>query len=88
MTFRRPQLAAVTLVNPPPFFSSWAASIRHRELGPGRSEVAYTLTFTCRPTVLAPLIERVALVAFRWETRRRLRALAAYLGRAVPSPGA
>lgn len=86
VTFRRPQLAAVTLVNTPPFFAHWAASIRHRDTGPGTSEVVYTLTFTCRPAVLAPLIERVALVAFRWETQRRLRALAAYLGRTVPVP--
>lgn len=79
VTFRRPDLAAVSLVNRPPLFTSWAASIRHRPLAPEQSEVMYTLTFSCRPAVVARLIEPVALAAFRWETRRRLRALAAHL---------
>jgi len=79
VSFKRPQLAAVALVQRPPLFESWAASIRHRPLGDARSEVVYTLTFRCRPVALAPLIEPIALAAFRWETRRRLRALAAHL---------
>lgn len=80
VTFSRPELAAVTLVRRPPLFASWAASIRHRALPGERSEVVYTLTFACRPKVLAPVIEPVALAAFRWETRRRLQALARQLG--------
>lgn len=80
VTFRRPDVAAVVLVNQPPVFATWAASIRHRPLGPGRSEVVYTLTFTCRPAWAARVLEPVALAAFRWETRRRLRALASFLG--------
>ncbi len=80
VTFRRPDLAAVALVNRPPLFASWAASIRHRPLGEGRSEVVYTLTFTCRPGPVARVLEPVALAAFRWEPRRRLRALATHLG--------
>lgn len=79
VTFRRPSLAAVELVGAPPFFASWAASIRHRPLPDGCSEVVYTLTFTGRPALLAPIVEGVALAAFRWETQRRLRALAAHL---------
>ena len=81
VTFRRPTLAAVTLVNTPPFFATWAASIRHKPLDDHSSEVVYTLTFTGRPRVLAPVIEAVALRAFRWETQRRLRALARHLAR-------
>lgn len=84
VTFTRPELAAVVLVNRPALFARWAASIRHRELGPGESEVVYTLTFTCRPRFLAPILEPAALLAFRWETARRLRALAAHL--ATPAP--
>lgn len=80
VTFRRPELAAVTLVNKPPLFASWTASIRHRPLDGSTSEVVYTLTFRCRPAVFARVIEPVALALFRWETTRRLRALAAYLG--------
>jgi hypothetical protein len=79
VTFRRPELAAVVLVGRAPLFADWAASIRHRPLPEGGSEVVYTLTFRSRPAALAWLIEPVALAAFRFETRRRLRALAAYL---------
>ncbi len=86
VTFRRPRLAAVTLVNRPPLFESWSASIRHHPLGDGRSEVVYTLTFTCRPRFAGRVVEAVALPAFRWETRRRLRALAAYLAAHEPLP--
>lgn len=85
VTFRRPDLAAVVLVSSPPFFATWAASIRHRPLEPldgrPRSEVVYTLTFTARPAALRRVVEPVALAAFRWETRRRLRALAEHLRR-------
>ena len=80
VTFRRPELAAVALVGSAPLFESWGASIRHVPLDGRRHELVYTLTFRCRPAPLAPLIERVALLAFRWETRRRLRALAAAVG--------
>ena len=76
VTFRRPLLAAVVLVDAPFPFRTWAASIRHRPMPGGTSEVVYTLTFTCRA---GRLVEPVALLAFRWETRRRLRALAAHL---------
>jgi Polyketide cyclase / dehydrase and lipid transport len=79
VTFRRPTLAAVVLVGRPPLFEHWAASIRHLPLPEGGSEVVYTLTFRCRPAWAAPLIEPIALAAFRMETRRRLRALAAHL---------
>lgn len=81
VTFRRPELAAVTLTRQAPFFAKWAASIRHKDLPDGRSELAYTLTFTCRPAWARRVIEPVALAAFRWETTRRLRALAAHLAR-------
>jgi polyketide cyclase/dehydrase/lipid transport protein len=80
VTFRRPELAAVQLVGRAPFFATWAASIRHSPLPGGTSILVYTLTFRCRPALLAPLLEPVALAAFRQETRRRLRALAAHLG--------
>lgn len=92
VTFRRPDLAAVVLMSRPLFFDTWAASIRHRPVaavdGRPQSEVVYTLTFTVRPAVVRRVVEPVALAAFRWETRRRLRALAAHLGRRAPSPTA
>ena len=80
VTFRPPLLAAVVLVDAPFPFRTWAASIRHVPLPGGCSELVYTLTFTCRA---ARLVEPLALAAFRWETRRRLRSLAAHLGHAA-----
>ncbi len=71
----------MTLTSRSPFFAVWAASMRHRDLDDGCSEVVYTLTFTGAPALLRRPVEFVALRAFRWETTRRLRALAAHLAR-------
>jgi hypothetical protein len=76
VTFRRPDLAAITLVSPPPFFATWAASIRHESLPDDDSTVTYTMTFRCRPRWAAWLIEPIARAGFRRETARRLCALA------------
>lgn len=78
VTFRRPGLAAVVLTRPVLVFATWAASIRHRDDDAG-STATYTLTFTCRPRLLAPAVEPVTRWAFGVETRRRLRALARHL---------
>lgn len=88
VTFRRPDLAAVTLTSRSPFFAAWAASMRHRDLEGGCSEVVYTLTFTGAPAPLSRVVEAVAVRAFRWETGRRLRALAAHLERSGPGAAA
>jgi hypothetical protein len=77
VSFRRGQFAAVKLVNRPPLFDTWAASIRHEDLGPSRSRIVYTLSFSSRPSALAWLFEPLLALAFRIETRRRLRALRA-----------
>jgi len=79
VTYDRPRLAAVVLTRPVLVFRTWAASIRHTKREGGTSEVTYTLTFTCRPRLLAPLVEPVARWAFRAETAARLRALSAHL---------
>ena len=78
VTFERPTLAAVRMVNAPLFFESWAASIRHDDLSARESRLIYKFQFTTRPRVLRlaldPLIERL----FAWETRKRLQALKAF----------
>jgi hypothetical protein len=78
VTFERPTLAAVRMVNAPLFFESWAASIRHDDLSARESRLTYKFQFTTRPRVLRfildPLIERL----FAWETRKRLQALKAF----------
>jgi hypothetical protein len=88
VTFDRPRLAAVKMVNTPPFFGSWAASIRHDDVGPESSRLTYTWSFAARPRWLAWLLEPMIGRVFQWETRKRLRALRDFLTerrRAVPS---
>ena len=75
VTVRRPTLAAVVLTSRPPFFTTWAASIRHEPIGDRRSNCVYTMTFQCHPRVIEPLVRTM----FRRETRRRLSALAGAL---------
>lgn len=78
VSFDRPKLAAVEMINLPPLFSTWAASIRHAEETPGSSRVTYTFSFRARPRWLAWLFEPIMLRVFHWETKKRLKALAAY----------
>lgn len=68
-------VAAVKMLDRPPLFGKWAASIRHEPLGERRSRLTYTYNFRSRPRWLAFLLEPILAVVFRWETRRRLRAL-------------
>jgi polyketide cyclase/dehydrase/lipid transport protein len=75
VSFDRPRVAAVKLVNSPPFFDTWAASIRHEDLAPRRSRIVYTLQFSARPAALRWLLEPIMLRAFRRETAKRLAAL-------------
>jgi len=81
VTFERPTLAAVKMVNAPIFFQSWAASIRHEDISERESRLTYKFQFTARPSllrfVLEPLMERL----FVWETRKRLQALKAFFKR-------
>lgn len=78
VTFERPTVAAVRMVNRPPFFETWAASIRHADLPAGESRITYTFHFTTRPAWLRFVLDPVMSRVFAWETRRRLRALRDY----------
>ena len=75
-----PNVAAVKMVNQPPFFQSFAATIRHRDLGDGSSSIEYKYNFTARPQWLRSLLHPAMAAAFRWETRKRLRALRRFFG--------
>jgi len=75
VTFDPPKLAAVKMVNEPPFFGAWAASLRREDTGGGDSRVTYTFTFTVKPRPLRFILEPVMGLVFRLETRKRLRAL-------------
>ena len=78
VSFQRGVVAAVKMLNQPPFFGAWAASIRHTSIDETHSEVTYTYQFTARPAWLQWLLHPIMGAVFRWETRRRLDALARY----------
>lgn len=84
VTFERPTLAAVKMVNQPPFFEAWAASIRHDDLPPSESRITYRFQFTTRPRLLRFLIEPIMSRMFVRETRKRLNALKSYVVRHAP----
>lgn len=75
VSFKPPKLAAVKMVNRPPFFEAFAATIRHRDLDDDSSSIEYKYNFTARPTWLRWLLHPAMAAAFRWETRKRLAAL-------------
>ncbi len=79
VTFTPPRVAAVKLVNRPPLFESFAATIRHEDLGDGTSSMEYLYNFTARPGWLRWVLEPVMSAVFRWETRKRLKALGRYV---------
>jgi hypothetical protein len=62
-------------------FERWAASIRHEPLGEQTSRIVYTYNFRARVRLFAFVLEPILALVFRWETRRRLRALRAALSR-------
>jgi len=75
VAFNPPRVAAVKMLNRPAFFATFAATIRHHDLGNGASTVEYKYHFTARPAWLRWLLEPVMAAVFRWETRKRLNAL-------------
>ena len=60
ISFSPPNVAAVRMVNRPPFFESFAATIRHGAMSDGSSSIEYKYNFTARPAwlrfVLHPLM--------------------------------
>lgn len=82
VTFTPGVLAAVKMINRPPFFDSFAASIRHQEIE-GGSQLTYKLTFRAKPRLLRWIFEPVMRIALRYETRHRLKALSRYLASAT-----
>ncbi|MDB6173058.1 MAG: hypothetical protein JWL59_2369 [Chthoniobacteraceae bacterium] len=78
ITFTPGVVAAVNMINTPPFFDSFAASIRHQDTQAG-SIVTYKFSFRARPRLLRWFFEPIMLIVLRYETKRRLRALSRYL---------
>jgi Polyketide cyclase / dehydrase and lipid transport len=87
VVFEPGRLAAVRMINRPPFFERFAASIRHEELEAG-SRLTYQFQFRARPWFLRWLLEPVIRWWLARETRLRLVALAGFLGKPKKDGGA
>jgi hypothetical protein len=81
VSFDRPRVAAVKMVNAPAFFQSWAASIRHEDISDQESRIIYRFHFLTKPRILRFIFDPIMEIVFLWETRKRLRALKAFLTR-------
>jgi hypothetical protein len=61
ISFDRPRVAAVKMLNRPVLFDAWAASIQHLDTGPGQSKIVYTFSFTSKPRRLSWLLDPILL---------------------------
>ena len=75
VSFEKGKVAAVRMLNQPPFFETFAASIRHFQIDDTHSEVIYKVNFSAKPRRLRPLLDPLMRAVFIWETRKRLRSL-------------
>lgn len=75
IAFTPPHVAAVKMLNRPPFFETFAATIRHQDLPDGVSRIDYTYNFTARPKALCWLLHPLMSLFFKYETQKRLNAL-------------
>ena len=78
VSFEPDKVAAVKMLNQPPFFETFAASIRHIKIDDANSEVIYKVNFTAKPIWLRPILNPIMRRVFVWETRKRLKALKDY----------
>jgi len=79
VSFQPGKVAAVKLSDPAPFFDSFAASIRHFDLGSGSSQIVYELTYKAKPALFRPMLHPIMSRMLEWETRKRLRSLKRYV---------
>jgi ribosome-associated toxin RatA of RatAB toxin-antitoxin module len=75
VSFERGKVAAVKMLNQPPFFDTFAASIRHADIGEDLSEIIYKVNFTAKPRFLRFILHPIMKIVFAWETKKRLSAL-------------
>lgn len=75
ITFERGKVAAVKMLNQPPFFETFAASIRHSDIGENQSEIVYKVNFTAKPKFLRWILHPIMKAFIVWETRKRLASL-------------
>jgi hypothetical protein len=83
VSFQPAKVAAVKMLNRPPFFESFAASIRHRDIAENLSEIEYQYNFTAKPGWLRWLLHPLMNAVLKWETRKRLMSLKRYFANQV-----
>jgi len=80
VTFTPGSIAAVEMINKPPFFDHFVASIHHQDKEGGGSVATYKFQFLARPVWIRWLLHPLLLFTLRHETTKRLKALAEFLG--------
>ena len=78
VSFESGKVAAVKMLNNPPFFDKFAVSIRHVDIDNNNSEIIYGVNFTAKPTFLQPILHPIMSKILNWETKKRLWALKKY----------
>jgi len=79
LVYDAPRQASAEMVEPTGIFERWAASMRFRDRGDGSCSLTYTYAIQLRPAWLEALFGWASNMLYAWETRRRFRAMAAYL---------
>ena len=79
VSYEPPRLAAAVMIEPSGLFGEWAASMKHRDLVNGCSELVYSFNLRLRPRWLLAPFDWIAIRIFAWQTRKRFRAMANYL---------
>ncbi len=79
VTYRPPEIAAAASVHPSGLIEFWAASMRHRDIEAGRSELIYTFSIRLRRSLR--IFDPLAAWIFERESQRRFAAMADYLSR-------
>jgi polyketide cyclase/dehydrase/lipid transport protein len=78
ISFRPPDVAAVRMINRPPFFDTFAATIRHQSQADGSSKIEYNYNFTSRPRWLRFVLHPIMNFCLKMETKKRIAALRRY----------
>ncbi|WP_372239801.1 SRPBCC family protein [Pseudomonas sp. SCB32] len=79
VNFDPPRRAAAVLVEPSGPFRQWAATLQHRDLAAGHSELLYSFDLAIRPRWLGRWLDAWVAGFFERATRQRFAALANYL---------
>lgn len=79
ISFQEGRVAAVKMLNEPPFFEKFAASIRHLDIDDDQSEIIYEFNFTAKPKWLRWILHPIMTMFLNWETRKRLKGLKKYI---------